>query len=177
MDYVTLANGEKVAWEEFSKWSYPKQVRNINPPNLGKDFGEDFKIKMSEIVKESIKNGTRNKTRNFGKKNGSSRGVLTPIGQFASVRETAHAFGVLPETIRRWILTKNDFNFLDGKNDKQPSKRKPSKSSAIAVVTPHGTFESMVQAAIFEGVRVQTLREWVKNPNRHEYKKVASTKK
>ena len=78
MEYVTLANGKKVDWDEFSRWSDSKQVRNINPPNLGKDFGDEFRQKMSAIVIASCRNGTRKKTRNTGSRNGFSRGVVTP---------------------------------------------------------------------------------------------------
>jgi hypothetical protein len=39
----------------------------------------------------------------------------------------------------------------------------------FTVITPFGKFDSMVDAAKFEGVRVQTLREWVKNSNRSDY--------
>ena len=59
INMVKLSNGSSVSWDEFSRWSYPKQVRNLNPPNLGKDFGVEFRKKMSSLVKEGHKNNLR----------------------------------------------------------------------------------------------------------------------
>lgn len=170
MEYVTLSNGKKVDWDEFSRWSDSKQVRNINPPNLGKDFGDEFRQKMSAIVIASYRNGTRKKTRNTGSRNGFSRGVVTPLGKFESIKESALAHGVLSSTMRSWILkNKEGYHYLDLDKARVTTLRKPSRSASKAVITPFGKFDSMVDAAKFEGVRAQTLREWVKNSNRSDY--------
>lgn len=43
------------------------------------------------------------------------------------------------------------------------------KGSSKTVITRFGKFDSMVDATKFEGVRVQTLPEWVKNSIRLDY--------
>ena len=48
MEYVTLANGNKVDWDEFSTWSARKQNQNINPSNKGKKFSEESKMKIRQ---------------------------------------------------------------------------------------------------------------------------------
>jgi hypothetical protein len=42
------------------------------------------------------------------------------------------------------------------------------KGSSKTLIIPFGKFDSMVDAAKFERVRVQTLPEWVKNSNRSD---------
>ena len=91
---------------------------------------------------------------------------------YASLHLAFADFDTIPYTVstrKAHLKNKEGYHYLDLDKARVTTLRKPSRSASKAVITPFGKFDSMVDAAKFEGVRVQTLREWVKNSNRSDY--------
>ena len=101
MDYVTLANGKIVDWDEFSQWSGNKQKMSIIPPNKGRKFSEEFKEKIRQARKNEILNGTRIIIK--GGESKCARSVSTPNGMFETIKEAGIFYKVRGSTIRDWI--------------------------------------------------------------------------
>ena len=170
MDYVTLANGEKVEWDEFSKWSSLKQRFNVDPPNKGKIFKESIRKKMSESMCNAKRSGDV-KILTGGEHPG-SRKVLTPEGEFCSIKEAANHYNTTGKTIRAWIDSgKAGFKYLSPKPiKKSPNLANGNQFKSKAVLTPEGRFKSMKECSDALGISLHTLRVRIANPIYDEYR-------
>ena len=101
MEYVTLANGKKVDWDEFSTWSAIKQTRNLNPSNKGTKYSEESKMKIRQARQNELLNGTGQFFK--GGKNPNARKVSTPNGVFETIKEAGIFYNVSRSKISEWI--------------------------------------------------------------------------
>ena len=154
---VTLRNGSKVSWEEFSTWNGSRQTMALKGKRLPEEFGK----KRSQIMNRGYAQGTIDKTR-------WQRRVMTPLGEFASIKLASEAYGVRGQTIHWWIerSRKPGFHFLDPMLTKTARNLNiPSQSgmkSARPVMTPDGEFPTMRAAAEHYGVIRESIRNWLK---------------
>ncbi len=174
MDYVTLANGKKVSWEDFSTWSSHRQTMSIAPPNKGRKFGEEFGEKISFIRREGFKNGKYSHVR--GSDHANSRRVKTPEGEFATLKDAGIYYSVRGSTIRDWIKKgKSGFSFLSPPVVRNAPKKKGGVSGALnnssrPVITPYGIFCSIKDAAEKIGISTGAVAYRIKQSKNGEYR-------
>lgn len=173
MDYVTLSNGKKVDWDEFSKWSSIKQKMSINPPNKGRKFSEEFKKNISQRRRMDIATGKSVAIK--GGKHANSRSVTTPDGYFETVKEAGLHYSVRGSTIREWIKRgKDGFQYSSPPTPRKAPTKKGGVSgglnkSARAVLTPIGRFCSLKEAATALEITVGQLSLRIKKSANGEY--------
>ena len=180
MEYVTLANGKKVDWDEFSKWSAHKQTMTIIPPNKGRKFNEEFKEKIRQARKNEMLNGTRKIIK--GGEHPHSRIVSTPNGVFETIKEAGIFYKVRGSTIRGWIKNgKEGFAF----SSPPPVRSVPTKKgglsgsnngSARAVITPYGRFGTVKEAASFLEITAGMLSHLIKRSSNGEFRYESESK-
>ena len=163
---VTLANGGQVSWEEFSCWTANKQRMGLNPHAKNMFWGVDHSKKMQQIVKASYENGTRKTNWNFGGKNGMAKSVMTPAGEFSSLKEVREHYGVSAVKLRDWMHKTrcDEFYFLE-----TATSVTGKGSSAKVVITPDGKFESINATARHYGVGVRTIKTWIRTMRKDEF--------
>ena len=159
---VRLSNGSEVTWDEFSRWNGSRQTMALKGKKLPADFGR----KRSEIMNRGYAQGTIDKSK-------WQRRVMTPLGEFASIKLAAEAYGVLGQTIHWWIerSRKPGFYFLDPKYIQKKRPKEESKAgmkSAKPLMTPDGVFPTMRAAAEHYGVIKDSIRNWLKKKP-HEF--------
>lgn len=165
---VTLANGEQVSWEEFSCWTANKQRMGLNPHAKKMSWGISHSEKMRQIVKASYGNGTRKTNWNYGGKNGRARAVMTPAGEFSSLKESIEHYGVSVGKMRDWMrkTRSSEFYYLELLGDQEKQKLNPGKR---AVITPSGIFESINATARHYGVGIRTIKTWIRTMRKDEF--------
>jgi hypothetical protein len=174
MEYVTLANGKKVDWDEFSKWSVIKQTQNINPSCKGKKCSEETKIKIRQARKNDLLNGTAQFL--MGGENCNARKVSTPNGVFETIKEAGIFYKVGGSKIKDWIKKgKEGFLFLSPPISRNAPKNKGGLSGsshcyARAVITPSGRFGTLKEAAYFLGISAAKLRNIILTSSNGEYR-------
>lgn len=165
---VTLANKNQVDWEEFMHWSQHKQRMSLMPHTHKVTWGEEHCRKMREIVTASYADGTRRVNWNYGEKNGRSRAVITPQGQFPSITAAAQHYAVTGNTMKDWITkTRADrFRFVN-----EMTKDEISKRSCLPkpVMTPDGRFPSIKAAAEHYQVGIRTIKTWIRGMRADEF--------
>ena len=160
---VTLANGKQVPWDEFSTWSSHKQRNNLKSPADYKDWSSlHYYISLANSQRKSIESGKKKITRNCGAASGMARAVITPRGDFPSVRAAALSYGVDINTIRNWIKnTKKDhFKF---KFPLTEAQTRAISGIPKAISTPDGIFPSIKSAAAHYGVGLQVIKTWIRS--------------
>ncbi len=169
MDYVTLANGKKVDWDEFSTWSNSKQLRSIRPPNAGKIGAKGVGKKISETRRLNAANGHQHRILRDGD-HVSSKSILTPAGEFSSLKKAAEHYSVGGQTLRSWIkkgvVGFAYLNSLEDKNEKKTRQKGAfgkNNPSSQTVVTPDFIFESKRQAQISLGISRNALDKLIQN--------------
>ena len=165
---VTLRNGNKVSWDDFARWSGHRQRMALDPPTYHVSWDPDHSEKMSRIVKKSYETGTRRLNWHFGAKNGQSRAVVTPAGEFGSIAEAARHYQVRGEVLRMWIRNpdKPEFRFVA---EEDPEKRARLRPGARSVRTPDGIFPSINAAARHYGVSQRTIKTWIRGMRASEF--------
>ena len=165
---VTLRNGNKVSWDDFARWSGHRQRMALDPPTYHVSWDPDHSEKMSRIVKKSYETGTRRLNWHFGAKNGQSRAVVTPAGEFGSIAEAARYYQVRGEVLRMWIRDpdKPEFRFVA---EEDPEKRARLRPGARSVRTPDGIFPSINAAAMHYGVGRRTIKTWIRGMRASEF--------
>lgn len=154
---IKLSNSTEVTWEEFSRWNGSRQTMALKGKRLPADFGK----KRSEIMNRGYAQGTIDKSK-------WQRRVMTPLGEFASIKLAAEAYGVLGQTIHWWIerSQKPGFYFLDPKLPKTVrnlnAHSQAGMKSAKPIMTPDGEFPTMRAAAEHYGVIKDSIRNWTK---------------
>jgi transposase len=160
---VNLANGKQVPWDEFSNWSSHKQRSNLKSPADYKDWSSlHYYISLANSQRKSIESGRKKSARNSGISNGQSRAVITPFGEFQSIRAAARHYGVDISTLGNWIKnTKKDhFQY------KFPLTEAQTRSIAgipKAIHTPDGIFSTIQSAADHYGVGRQVIQTWIRS--------------
>ena len=133
MEYVTLANGKKVEWDEFSTWSNSKQLRSIRPPNAGKIGAKGVGKKISETRRLNAANGHQHRILRDGD-HVSSKSILTPAGEFSSLKKAAEHYSVGGQTLRSWIKKGVvGFAYLNSLEDKTEKKR-GKKARSVKII-------------------------------------------
>jgi hypothetical protein len=173
-DFVELANGKTVAWDEFAKWSKRKQTMNIINPTLGFIHTEKSRLKMSESKREKIANGELVFAK--GDDHVLSNPILTPKGIFKSKRSAAEAYGVSAQRISAWINNPNkpEFKYVDDSFKKyltvQVKLKGKDNPNSRAVQTPLGEFPSVTSACKALGITIGIFYNRLKhNRNKSEY--------
>jgi hypothetical protein len=168
--YVTVANGTKVPFEEFEKWSQHKQRMLTDHPIRQVKWGLNHSDKMSQIVKAHYASGTRINNWNYGKRNGQSRTVMTPAGEFETLKNAIAFYKVDLATLKAWIQTRpNDFYYINPLSEEEIRKLRPGKR---AVITPAGKFDSIASTARHYQVGVRTIKTWIRTMRKAEFKYV-----
>jgi hypothetical protein len=165
---VTLANGKKVPWDEFSTWSIFKQTGSLFPAvkngtikgkrKVSREWNLERSLSTSLALKTSFSK-IRKITRNFGSTNGSSKAVVTPMGEFPSRVSAAKHYGVRSRKMYDWIQSENypDFYY------REHSNALPQTLGSKSVITPDGNFSSLEAAARHYKVTTRTIKNWIKN--------------
>jgi hypothetical protein len=180
MEYVTLSNGKKVDWDEFSTWSAIKQNFCINPPNKGRKFNEEFKEKIRQARKNEMLNGTRKIIK--GGEHPHSRIVSTPNGVFETIKEAGIFYKVRGSTIMNWIKNgKEGFAFSSPPPVRSAPIKKgglsgSSNGSARAVITPHGRFGTVKEAISFLGITAEMFYSKIMNSSNGEFRYESESK-
>ena len=180
MDYVTLSNGKKVDWDEFSTWSAIKQNNCINPSNKGRKFSAEFKENVRQSIKNQILNGTRKIIKGGVHRN--ARKVSTPNGVFETLKEAGIFYKVRGSTIRAWIKNgKEGFAFSSPPPVRSAPIKKgglsgSSNGSARAVITPHGRFGTVKEAISFLGITAEMLYSKIMNSSNGEFRYESESK-
>lgn len=159
---VTLANGSQVPWDEFSNWSVYKQRNNLVNPGSFKSLNNiEYYQKIGAAQRKSIADGKKKLGNNAGCRNGQAKAVITPRGEFPSIKAAAAAFGVDKSTLGHWIrITKSGqfyFANINSSNSHICSGR-PKK-----VKSPDGIFDSIQAAADHYQVGRQCITSWIKS--------------
>ena len=165
---VMLRSGTVVDWAEFIKWSAHKQRMSLDPHTYRVEWGTEHSKKMREIVDRSYTAGTRKLNWSYGAKNGQSRAVVTPAGEFGSIAEAARHYKVRGETLRMWIRDANkpEFRFAA---EEDPEKRGRLRPGLRSVRTPEGIFPSINAAAMHYGVGRRTIKTWIRGMRASEF--------
>jgi transposase-like protein len=165
---VALRNGSVVGWSEFIKWSAHKQRMSLDPHTHRVEWGREHSEKMREIVERSYEAGTRKLNWSYGSKNGQSRAVVTPAGEFGSIAEAARHYQVRADLMRAWIRdpAKLDFRYLAEEDPEQRVRLRPGVRS---VSTPNGVFPSISAAARHYGVGRRTVKTWIRGMRASEF--------
>ena len=174
MEYVTLANGNKVDWDEFSSWSAYKQNQNINPSYKGRKCSEESKMKIRQARQNEQLNGTAQFCK--GGQHPFARKVSTPNGVFETLKEAGIFYKVRGSKVREWIKKgKDGFLFSSPLKVRNEPKKKgglsgSNHSSARAVITPRGRFGTAKEAAFCLGISLVELRKTIKQSSNGEYR-------
>lgn len=176
MDFVTLSNGTKVEWEEFSKWSAYKQYQSMLPNNKGKKRPQSDEARKKRADKMRMKkiNGELNNVK--GADHPQARKVKTPDGEFETLGAAGKYYSVSGARIREWIKrNKQGFEFITPPLTRQSTRPKTiltgsEHKSSRAVVTPLGTFGSLKEAAQALGIPSRSLIQKIKKCENEEYK-------
>ncbi len=167
---VKLFNGSEVSWDEFSGWSSHRQMMNLTPTSENISYGPDHCHKMREIVTRSYEEGTRRTNWNFGAKNGNSKAIKTPDGEFPSLSSACLHYKVSRVKLREWISAlPNDFFFV---NPDDVVTSKVICRNLKAVSTPEGIFPSINSAARHFNVGARTIKTWIRKMRADEFKYV-----
>jgi hypothetical protein len=166
--YVTVANGTKVPFEEFERWSQHKQSMYTDHPIRKINWGLTHSEKMSSIVRAQYQAGTRCDNWNYGKRNGQSMAVMTPAGEFETLKGATTFYKIDLATLKEWIESKpNEFYYMNPLSAEQIRKLRPGKR---AVITPAGKFETINSAARHYGVSPRTIKTWIRSMRKTEFK-------
>lgn len=167
---VNLANGTQVPFEEFEKWSAHKQRMHIDHPIRQVKWDLSHSEKMSSIVKAQFATGSRPKPGNYGAANGQARAVITPQGEYATLKEAATAYQIQVNVLRKWMKARpEEFRFAKELSQNERQKLFPGKRS---VITPAGLFESINSAARYYAVSPRTMKTWIRTMRKEEFKYV-----
>ena len=166
--YVTVANGTKVPFEEFEKWSQHKQFMHTDHPIRQVNWGLKHADKMSQIVKAQYQAGTRINNWNYGKHNGQSIAVMTPAGEFETLKGASAHYRVDTSKLKDWIANQpNRFYYKNPLSTEKIRKLRPGKR---AVITPAGKFETINSAARHFNVSPRTMKTWIRTMRTEEFK-------
>ena len=164
---VTLANGTKVPFEEFEKWSAHKQRMHTDHPIRQVKWGLDHSQKMSSIVKAQYVAGERPKPGHYGAANGQARAVITPRGHYPTLKAAAEAHGISTQLLREFIaLRPAQYRFAKDLTEEDQRRLRPGKR---AVITPAGKFESINSAARYYSVSSRTMKTWIRTMRKDEF--------
>lgn len=172
---VTLRNGSKVSWKEFSRWSFKKQKYNLEKIE-GLFTGSESEIRRQFECRKKANSEGRNWALSGGKQS-LARKVLTPKGVCQTITEAAKLYSVDGGTIRNWINRgKTGFYFLTpaklgySSNAKVGRVSGEANPSSRAVLSPRGRFPTLISAARAFGVGGGTMREWIKKSKSDQFR-------
>ena len=200
MEYVILANGKKVEWDEFSKWSKIKQQHNLIPKNTrgvitphGKfssiakasnfygvkggtirDWIKNKKNGFAYVGSLGISTNSKNTYRASGANNKRSRAVITPFGRFDTVKDASAFLKIHSNTLRNRIrdCSSGEYRF---ESDRSPSNVQ-GHPRYCRVMTPNGVFLSISSAAKSYGYSVNKMKSLIYKNNQTEFYWVLGSK-
>ena len=176
MEYVTLANGNKVDWDEFSSWSACKQNQSINPSYKGKIFYKVSGSKVREWIKKGkdgflfssppiVRNEPKKKGGFSGSNHSSARAVITPSGRFGTAKEAAFFLGISVDKLRKIIKQSSNGEY----RYESESRTIRVNPNSIRIMTPAGEFDSINSAALHFGVSFESMRNKAMSVHMPEY--------
>jgi|GEM_PF-2209207 hypothetical protein len=165
---VKLFNGKEVSWDEFSRWSAHRQMMNLTPVSENITYGEDHCHKMREIVKRSYEDGTRRTNWNYGSKNGKSKAIMTPAGEFPCLKAACVYYKVSIQKLRTWIQEMPAKFYYTNPENANNSIRHNSRRKSVS--TPVGIFSSIKAAARHFNVGERTIKTWIRKMRADEFK-------
>ncbi len=131
-------------------------------------WGLDHSQKMSSIVKAQYAAGERPKPGHIGAKNGQARAVVTPKGEFPTLKAAANAHGVDTMRLKEWMrLNPLEFYYAKQLSEEELRRLRPGKR---AVVTPAGKFETISSAARHYSASPRTMKTWIRSMRSEEFK-------
>ncbi|MBT8567387.1 hypothetical protein G6652_03125 [Polynucleobacter paneuropaeus] len=165
---VKLFNGAEVSWDEFSRWSAHRQMMNLTPVSENITYGVDHCHKMREIVKQSYEDGNRKTNWNYGAKNGQSKSVRTPAGEFPCIKAACLYYKISATKLKVWIKDRpEEFYFT---NIGLTSSDGNCRTKGRKVSTPEGVFPSIKAAARHFKVGERTIKTWIRKMRSNEFK-------
>jgi transposase len=163
-EMVTLPNGKLIPWNIFSSWNAHKQSASIRGVRENFEWRAKQSQKLSAIHTDKHKKGCANLVSSSGNKNASSRAVITPDGQFETLRSAASHFNVSVVTLGKWLRDDRFVGFKFAEERIYYSTNKP-----LIVITPEGQFKSKSAAARHFGVTVGVMKTWLSNVDGFSY--------
>ena len=163
-EMVTLPNGKLIPWTIFASWNSHKQSASLRGVRENFDWRAKQSQKLSAIHTLKHKKGCANLVSSSGKNNASSRAVITPDGQFETLRAAASHFKVSVVTLGKWLRDDRfvGFKFVEERINYSPNK-------PLIVITPEGQFKSKSAAARHFGVTVGVMKTWLSNVEGFSY--------
>jgi Helix-turn-helix domain len=165
---VKLFNGKEVSWDEFSRWSAHRQMMNLTPVSENITYGVDHCHKMREIVKRSYQDGTRRANWNYGAKNGMSKAVMTPAGEFPCLTAACLYYKISITKLKEWMRNSPEEYFYTQTEVASGAKEYSRKGRVIS--TPEGVFPSIKAAARHFNVGERTIKTWIRRMRADEFK-------
>lgn len=169
---VKLFNGSEVSWDEFATWSSRRQLMNLTPTSENIAYGLEHSQKMREIVKQSYKDGTRKLNWNYGAKNGMSKSIMTPAGEFPCLSAAGRYYKVSAAKLKEWLLNMPSEFFYT--NPKVANGAKEYSRKGRAIGTPDGVFPSIKAAARHFNVGERTIKTWIRRMRADEFRYIES---
>jgi hypothetical protein len=171
IDVIKLANGTEVSWDEFSKWSTYKQNGSLSPTCIGLIHKKSTIKKITETKRRNIDSGETNIKK--GGAHGRARCVVTPDGEFPTLKEAANYYNVKGEILRSWIK-KNRTGFYYKKEIHFTVRPKGPISTnndfCTSIITPAGVFPSIRQVLINFKISKIELDALLMHPNKTGFK-------
>ena len=113
--------------------------------------------------------------------NKSARPVITPKGEFPSLREAAKAFNIGDDVLRRYVFNTAypEFRYVTPEPQDKAKEfhkiiRKAFKYQTVFVRTPRGDFESITAAAKAYGLEWNAMNRRISSPKYPEFCKIES---
>ena len=144
---VKLNDGTSVSLEEFVTWTINKQNMRTMPIEQKEAIAEKIRLKRS-------------------------KGVKTPLGEFATMSEAAEALNISYPTLKNLCLNTAypQYEIINPTaNDIAKQFYKEYKGGSKKTITPIGTFDTMATAAKALGISVDALGKLIKNDNKNYY--------
>jgi hypothetical protein len=94
--------------------------------------------------------------------------VMTPAGEFETLKGATAFYKIDLATLKKWIETiPNEFYYKNPLSVEEIRKLRPGKR---AVITPAGKFETINSAARHFSVSPRTMKTWIRTMRKEEFK-------
>ena len=113
-------------------------------------------------------NGTRRINWNYGAKNGMSKAIKTPAGEFPCLAAACLYYKISIAKLRKWMRNSPEEYFYAQTEVADGAKEYSRKGKAIS--TPEGVFPSIKAAARHFNVGERTIKTWIRGMRADEFK-------
>lgn len=97
------------------------------------------------------------------------RAIMTPDGEFPSMKAAAEHYGVSPSAVTRWKNTYPDLYYSVGQHKEYANKGKPSPNKGRPLVTPGGVFQTVLDAMAFYNMSRTGIKQRMKSKPEEYY--------